>query len=105
VTRYVSGVMWAVPLVCRRAWQSEPPCGRQDCSLAGCQMLDGVDASRTNWPLLWRLQCPKAHAFCADFNFWSHALEYVPDTAGLAKQIGKARRLWVAAQRACNAIA
>ena len=53
--------------------------------------------------LLWRLECPSQHAFCADFNFWSHALEYVPDPAALAKQVGKARRLWVAAQQTCNA--
>ena len=53
--------------------------------------------------LLWRLECPKVHEFCADFNFWSHALEYVPVPDALAGRVGKARKLWEKAQRTCNA--
>ena len=53
--------------------------------------------------LLWRLKCPAEHAFCADLNFWSHALEYVPDPAELAEQIHIARDLWAAAHTKRNA--
>ncbi len=53
--------------------------------------------------LLWRLECPAEHAFCADLNFWSRALEYVPDPAELAEQIHEAGNLWAAAQPALAA--
>ena len=48
--------------------------------------------------LLWRLECPAEHAFCADLNFWSRALEYVSDPAELAEQIHEAGNVWAAAQ-------
>jgi hypothetical protein len=53
--------------------------------------------------LLWRLECPAEHAFCADLNFWSHALEYVPDPDELAEQIHEARNLWASVQPTRNA--
>ncbi len=53
--------------------------------------------------LLWRQQCPPTHLFCADFNMWSHAMEYIPDPDTLVSHIDNATALWVESHRECYA--
>jgi hypothetical protein len=53
--------------------------------------------------LFWTRRCPPAHPFCADFNLWSHAFNYIPKPDTLVAHIDKAAAVWVEGQQRCAA--